>query len=231
MARCLAAVIFGLLALAYTAVALAEAEPAAEPTEAEAQFELGRRLMWGLDGTEKDERAGIEWLHKAAEQGHPRAQTQLGMAYQLGRGVDRDIDESVKWMRKAADQGVPKAQFELGVYYRDGKGVPNDPVLGMMWLILAQQKGGIAARVAAPGLLRRLKPRERKEAWELVYQWREAHGLPRLTARAAKAQAKAEAAKKSASEAPADSKARPQPEDGEKPAEALPQPGRGGSSG
>ena len=225
MARSPVALLVGLLAIACAASALAETEPAPEPTDAEGQFELGRRLAWGLDGTKKDPRAGLKWFLLAAEQGHPRAQTQLGMAYQKGRGVGRDIPESVKWMRKAADQGHAKAQFELGVYYRDGKGVPRDEVLGLMWLLLSQERGGIASRMVAPGLARRLKPRDRKEAWKLVYQWREIHGLPELQSRAAKSGSKATPPAEPAAgpETPADSEAAPKPPDGAGPAEAPPQ--------
>jgi len=225
VARSPVALLVGLLAIACAASALAEAEPAAEPTDAEGQFELGRRLAWGLDGTKKDPRAGLKWFLLAAEQGHPRAQTQLGMAYQKGRGVRRDIPESVKWMRKAAEQGHAKAQFELGVYYRDGKGVPRDEVLGLMWLLLSQERGGIASRMVAPGLARRLKPRDRKEAWKLVYQWREIHGLPELQSRAAKSGPKATppAEPSAGPETPADSEAAPKPPDGAGPAEAPPQ--------
>jgi TPR repeat protein len=226
VARVLAALLLGYLAFVCATGALAEAESAPEPTDAEGQFELGRRLVWGLDGTEKDERAGFEWLLKAAEQGHPRAQTQVAMAYQKARGVRQDFPESAKWMRKAADQGHPKAQFELGVYYRDGRGVPADQVLALMWLLLSQEKGGIAARVVAPGQLRRLKPRDRKEAWELVYQWREAHGLPRLPPRVAKARAEAEAREKAQSQPAAGPEAaaevEPKQREGATPAEAPP---------
>jgi hypothetical protein len=127
-------------------------------------------------------------------------------------------------MRKAADQGHPKAQFEMGVYYRDGKGVLRDEVLGLMWLLLSQQKGGIASRVVAPGLARRLKPRDRQEAWELVYQWRVAHGLPKIPPRAAKARAKetTEAEPAAGSEPPADSETAPKPQDGATSKEAPP---------
>jgi TPR repeat protein len=227
------AILAGFLVFACARGALAETEPAPEPTDAEAQFERGKALMWGLDGVEKDPAAAIEWFHLAAEQGHPRAQTQLGMAYQLGRGVRRDLAESIKWMRKGADQGHPKAQFEMGVYYRDGKGVPKDPVLGLMWLLLSQQKGGIASRIVAPGLARRLKPRDRMEAWELVYQWREAHGLPRIPPRAAKTKAEATPAAEPAegSETPADPETTPRPQDGATPTETPPREGDAPTSG
>jgi TPR repeat protein len=225
VARSLLALLLGLLALACATQALAKAEPAPEPTDAEAQFELGMRLAWGLDGTEKDQRAALKWFHKAAAQGHPRAQTQLGMAYKEGRGIDRDMNESIKWMRKGAEQRNAKAQFELGVAYRDGKGVPQDRVLALMWLLLSQQKGGIVARIVVPGLARQLQPRDHKEAWELVYQWRETHGLPRTPAPGEAWKAKFRAGSGSGSERPADSETAPTPQGGATPAEALPQEG------
>ena len=233
MARSLVALLVGSLAIACGASALAETEPAPEPTDAEGQFELGRRLAWGLEGTKKDPRAALKWFRLAADQGHPRAQTQLGMAYQKGRGVGRDIPESVKWMRKAAEQGHAKAQFELGVYYRDGKGVPKDEVLGLMWLLLSQERGGIASRMVAPGLARRLKPRDRKEAWKLVYQWRDIHGLPEFPSRAAKSGSDVPPPAEPAAgpETPAGSEAAPKPPDGAEPAEAPPKEGPAPASG
>ena len=77
------------------------AMPASPPKKSRRGFGRGRRLAWGLEGTKQDPRAALKWFRLAAEQGHPRAQTQLGMAYQKGRGVGRDLPESVKWMRKA----------------------------------------------------------------------------------------------------------------------------------
>jgi TPR repeat protein len=227
VARSLAALLFGLFAFACATGALAETEPTPDPTDAEEQFLLGRRLVWGLEGTEKNESEGLKWMRKAAEQGHPRAQTQLGMAYQKGRGVRRDIDESIKWMRMAAEQGHPKAQFELGVYYRDGKGVPKDLVLGLMWMLLSQEKGSIGARIAAPGLLRRVEPRDRKEAWQLVYQWREAHGLPRYPPGSQKARLSTKPPGEPAAEpeTPAEAEAQPKQQEGATPAEAPPQEG------
>jgi hypothetical protein len=227
VARSLLALLVGLLVLVCAASALAETEPTPEPTDAEEQFQLGRRVAWGLEGTKKDPRAGFKWFLLAAEQGHPRAQTQLGMAYQKGRGVARDIPESARWMRKAAEQGHAKAQFELGVYYRDGKGVPRDEVLGLMWLLLSQERGGIASRMVAPGLARRLKPRDRKEAWKLVYQWRDIHGLPELPSRAAKSESETTPPAEPAvgPDTPAEPEAAPKPPDGAGPAEAPPREG------
>ena len=74
-------------------------------------------------------RAGRAWddaLFRAAEQGHARAQFNLGNMYRKGDGVPQDFKEAVKWFRKAAEQRYAKAQFNLGVMYRDGEGVLKD---------------------------------------------------------------------------------------------------------
>ena len=46
----------------------------------------------------------IRWYRRAAEQGHARAQRNLGVCYAIGTGVDQDTVEAVKWYRKAAEQ-------------------------------------------------------------------------------------------------------------------------------
>ena len=42
------------------------------------------------------------WMKKAAEQGAPECQFELGNAYDCGKGVEPDLEESVKWYRLAA---------------------------------------------------------------------------------------------------------------------------------
>ena len=66
--------------------------------------------------TEADRKRFLETKVKA-EKGDAKAQTLLGIFYQLGAGVPKDDAEAVKWYRKAADQGYATAQFNLGVIY------------------------------------------------------------------------------------------------------------------
>ena len=66
------------------------------------------------------------WFRKAAEQGHARAQVNLGTSYGQGKGVAQDDAEAVKWYRKAAEQEEPLGQFNLGLCYAKGKGVAQD---------------------------------------------------------------------------------------------------------
>ena len=44
-------------------------------------------------------------MRKAAEQGHPKAQFELGAAYRRGRGVTRDPVEAMKWWMLSSQHG------------------------------------------------------------------------------------------------------------------------------
>lgn len=75
---------------------------------------------WAFKGTNMDT------LHEQAEKGEVEAQTQLGVAYAKGTGVDLDKEKAVEWYRKAADQGYANAQWNLAFMYVRGQGVKED---------------------------------------------------------------------------------------------------------
>lgn len=72
-----------------------------------------------------------------AEQGIARAQNNLGVLYENGKGVPQDINEALKWYRLAAEQNYGGAENNLGLIYALGRGVPRDPVRAYMWFSLA----------------------------------------------------------------------------------------------
>jgi len=75
-----------------------------------------------------------------AEQGNARAQNNLGVMYENGKGVAQDVIEAVRWYRLAAVQGYGGAQYDLGLAYAIGRGgVRRDPVRAYMWFSLAAQ--------------------------------------------------------------------------------------------
>ena len=103
-------------------------------------------------------------IGRLALQGNAEAQFQLGIVYELGRGVPpdgaeavrwfrmaaflgvevrrgrgvpQDYAESVKWYRAAAEQGYADAQFNLGFSYKEGRGVPKDYVQAHKWFNLS----------------------------------------------------------------------------------------------
>ena len=86
-----------------------------------------------------------------ADQGNARAQNNLGVMYENGKGVAQDGNEAVRWYRLAAAQGYGGAQYDLGLAYAIGRGgVRRDPVRAYMWFSLAAQSlSGDTAKLLA----------------------------------------------------------------------------------
>lgn len=73
---------------------------AVETDAVTAQYRLGIRYYNGQDVSQNYAKA-LNWLRKAAEQGHTKAQSQLGDMYSKGEGVPQDIVEATKWYDRA----------------------------------------------------------------------------------------------------------------------------------
>lgn len=92
-------------------------ERAAEHNLADAQYILGVLYR------ETDDKAEIayQYLQRAANQGHIKAQFELSVCYFRGRGCASSPQESLRWLQKAASQDYPEAQYILALAYADGK--------------------------------------------------------------------------------------------------------------
>jgi TPR repeat protein len=77
----------------------------AENGLAEAQHELGWFYLNGWGGVEQDWKISSMWLEKAAHQGNPKAQIDLGMSYEYGRGVPKNLNLAMLWYRKGYEGG------------------------------------------------------------------------------------------------------------------------------
>jgi TPR repeat protein len=109
---------------------LADLTKKAEAGDAEAQFALGMMHRDGFnydkDGKFLNDEA-TEWLQKAANQGHAKAQFNLAVAYSFGRGVPKNTAKAMEWYQKAAAQGHAEAQYHLATtYYEGNNGVTKD---------------------------------------------------------------------------------------------------------
>lgn len=104
----------------------------ADRGDPDSQFEMGLRLVTG-EGVKKNEKEGIAFLQKAADQSHLRAQHVLGSLYEEGLGVKHDMAKAVEWYRKAANNGFAMAQHSMGMVYDAGKGVQKDPLESAQW--------------------------------------------------------------------------------------------------
>lgn len=117
----------GLAALERSDYASAQRElaPMAEQGDHEAQFALGRMLLYGW-GVKRDPQAAVRWFTAAAEGGNAAAQNLLGTLLAQGTGIDADPQQGLRWFREAAKRGDADAPRNLGAMYELGLGVDVD---------------------------------------------------------------------------------------------------------
>lgn len=78
------------------------------------ESDAAKLMAWGLrykegDGVARNIDRAIKLYCKAARDGHPDAQFQLGLIYGKGDGVTRNADLASAWFRLAAEKGHPRA--------------------------------------------------------------------------------------------------------------------------
>lgn len=79
--------------------------PLAEQGDVQAQVALAGLLETGGAGFAQDLTAAAEWYQRAADEGDPIAQMNLGEFYALGKGVARDPSRALALFSLAAEQG------------------------------------------------------------------------------------------------------------------------------
>jgi TPR repeat protein len=85
-------------------------------------------------GVTRDLSQAVYWYRKAAEQGDPGAQVNLGYFYVTGIGVKPDAEQAVRWFQRAAASGSRVGKLNLAVDYLNGTGVRQDTQLGLSLL-------------------------------------------------------------------------------------------------
>ena len=85
--------------------------------------------------------AAIAAWRPLAEHGMARAQFNLGVLFDEGKGVERDLARAMAWWRKAAEQNMTEAQHNLASLYIAGEEVPQDYARALVWLNKAAAQG------------------------------------------------------------------------------------------
>lgn len=86
--------------------------------------------------------AGVDRLVRAAEQGRPDAQFQLGMAFLNGEhGLPSDPTQAFHWVHEAAERGYGQAERELSNMYMQGIGVRHSRGEAIHWDHRARAQG------------------------------------------------------------------------------------------
>ena len=70
----------------------------------------------------------IEWLKRAADNGHPMAKNDLAVALFQGEECKKDIALALKLFEEAAQEKVPNSLFSLGYIYYNGQEVQKDKI-------------------------------------------------------------------------------------------------------
>lgn len=71
---------------------------------------VGQFLEGGRWGVPKDDKRAVEYYKKAAALGDSSAEFRLGLAYEIGRGVEQNSEVSNRWYEKAAQDDLAAAQ-------------------------------------------------------------------------------------------------------------------------
>ena len=87
-------------------------------------------------------------LRRRAEYGDDSAAFEMGMAYEIGRGVPQRCATAAQWVARAAGEDNAAAQYNLGLRYREGDGVAVDEDEAVKWLQKAAAHRNSDAQVA-----------------------------------------------------------------------------------
>jgi len=87
-----------------------------EKGDFEAMFRLGKFLLLPESST-TDELAGLGWMIRGAECGHPRAIALVGIMCLEGKVVRKNIKHANQLLQAGAKKGCVQAHYTLGVAY------------------------------------------------------------------------------------------------------------------
>lgn len=89
----------------------------------------GSAVLWFAHKRNADGKRVAEFANARrirAEQGDPKAESELAYMYSHGQGVPQDYSEALRLRRKSADQGNASGEVGLAYMYLHGQGVPQD---------------------------------------------------------------------------------------------------------
>jgi len=120
------------------------AEQAAEAGNALAQLRVA--MLFGMgDGVPKDLSRARGWYARAAAQGEPGAQAELGYYDEQAMAGPENWDRAARLWEASARQGWMKGQFALGRAYQFGIGVPQDRAQAIVWFRRSAAQGNAQA--------------------------------------------------------------------------------------
>ncbi len=88
-----------------------------------------------------DYNEAMKWSLKAANQGAPVAQNNIGCLYENGYGVTQDYRQAMTWYQKGMKGGYIHTLFNIGHLYAEGLGVQKNASRARMLMVIAASLG------------------------------------------------------------------------------------------
>lgn len=107
----------------------------AQNGDIESQYQLGVKLH-----EERKYKEAAIWFENAANQGHARSQSNMGLYYNSIL-QPKDEKKAFYWFSKSAAQGYAQAQYQLATCYEKGIGCVKDEDLALEWYMKAANQG------------------------------------------------------------------------------------------
>jgi len=117
-----------------------------------------------------DYETALRELVPLAEQGHQRAQFQIGELYSYGLGVEKDYALAARYYRMASEQGHAVSQRSLAFLYFMGRGVEKDIVETYKWHTLAARTSKTSQRLRA-SVAKKMTPAQIEEGQARADAW------------------------------------------------------------
>lgn len=166
--------VLGIALFAFAAPAQADGERGVmqdDPSEADAQFELGQAYRLGR-GVEQDAAQGELLIAEAAAHGHaPAIDTYALLLFQDGRRA-----QAIPYLEASARGGSPRAQYLLGIGHFNGDFLVKDWVRAYALMSLSSAGGFAPADEGLAQMDRHLSPNQSQSALLLAEQMIEAGG-------------------------------------------------------
>ena len=113
-----------------------------ESIKGEEYVQKGLKILHDEDG---DREMATYNFRKAAKEGHPEGEYQLGKSYYQGNGIPQSWENAMIWFKKAVEQGHPKAMKKLADIYHYGIGTERNSMRALELYIQSAEAGNGAA--------------------------------------------------------------------------------------
>lgn len=115
----------------YKKIDIDQLKKLAELGIAQAQEELGYRLLNSSTYNSENLKEAVKWFELSSAQGNALAKSHLATMYKMGLGVTKDIYKAFELYKESSELGSNAAKYYLSEMYKKGEGVEKDEALAL----------------------------------------------------------------------------------------------------